>query len=156
MTPEGAKYLRQEIKKRTEEVPERKISESTNCVERKSTNHTTYDEYSKQSEADLELLKNIKTGQNNCTADYSQKQDHFHNELVEIFTNVSQKQNEFNNELMEMITNLSQKQNESMEMITDLSQKQNEFVEMITNLSQCANEMKPLILNKLENENTLY
>lgn len=88
MTPEGEKYLRQEIKKRTEEVPERKISESTNCVERKSTDNTTYDECSKQSEADLEQLKNIKTQQNNCAADYSQKQDHFDNELVEIVTNV--------------------------------------------------------------------
>ena len=89
--PEGEKFLQHgKIKREIEQLSERKISESTNCVERKSTDNTTYDECSKQNEADLEQLKNIKTEQNNYTADYSQKQDHFHNELVEIVTNVSE------------------------------------------------------------------
>lgn len=89
--PEGEKFLQDEkIKRETQQLSERKMSESTNCVERKSPDNTTYDECSKQSEADLEQLKNIKTEQNNCTADYSQKQDHFDNELVGILTNVSE------------------------------------------------------------------
>ena len=89
MYPEGEKLLEHK-KIEIKQLSERKISESTNCVERKSTNNTTYDEYSKQSEADLEQLKNLKTEANDCTADSNQKQDHFHNELVEIVTNVSE------------------------------------------------------------------
>lgn len=78
MYPEGEKFLQDEkIKRETQQLSERK-----------STDNTTYDECFKQSEADLEQLKNIKT--NNCTADYSQKQDHFDNELVEMVTNVSE------------------------------------------------------------------
>ena len=78
--PEGEKFLQDEkIKRETQQLSERK-----------STDNTTYDECSKQSEADLEQLKNLKTEANDCTADSNQKQDHFHNELVEIVTNVSE------------------------------------------------------------------
>ena len=120
MYPEGEKLLEHK-KIEIKQLSERKISESTNCVERKSTNNTTYDEYSKQSEADLEQLKNIKTQQNNCAADYSQKQDHFDNELIEMVTNVSQKQNE----LMEMITNVSECANEMKPLILNKLENEN-------------------------------